>query len=267
MAASLTKTQSYAKPWEVQTSGTAPTVTLVENDYLWIRQTLETTDIDVSPTLSLMEIGSTEASQIFGGTSNVQGIGSIQTAGHKKSAQDSQLELVGSVQVAGHKKSVQDSQLELAGFVQVASRKTAGHDSLFAANSFLQAQRFKASSRGTLLSSQGILEVSGYKNTWTKPEIAGSGLVQTTGYHPVAGEHEVEIAVIGAIIAQGEKSSWLAASLSAQSQTLTAGFTTIQLGIPQNVQAVGISLSEIQLSWDEVLSADGYEYRFREKAL
>ena len=139
------------------------------------------------------------------GTSKVQGTGSIQTAGHKKSVQDSQLELVGSVQVARHKKSVQDSQLELVGFVQVASRKTASHESLFAANSFLQAQRFKASSRGTLLSSQGILEVSVHKNTWTKPEIAGSGLVQTTSYYSVAGEHEVEIAVIGAIGTTGTR--------------------------------------------------------------
>ena len=57
MAASLTKTQSYAVgEWEVQTSGTALTVTLVTDDYLWIRQTLSTTDPEVTPTLSLMEI-------------------------------------------------------------------------------------------------------------------------------------------------------------------------------------------------------------------
>ena len=57
MAASLTKTQSYAvSEWEVQTTATALTVTLVADDYLWIRQTLETTDPAVTPTLSLMEI-------------------------------------------------------------------------------------------------------------------------------------------------------------------------------------------------------------------
>ena len=57
MAASLTKTQSYAVgEWEVQTTATALTVTLVADDYLWIRQTLETTDPAVTPTLSLMEI-------------------------------------------------------------------------------------------------------------------------------------------------------------------------------------------------------------------
>jgi hypothetical protein len=62
MAASLTKTQSYvASEWEVQTTATALTVTLVEDDYLWIRQTLSTDDPEVTPTLSLMEIELTEA--------------------------------------------------------------------------------------------------------------------------------------------------------------------------------------------------------------
>ena len=61
MAASLTKTQSYAKPWEVQTTATALTVTLVADDYLWIRQTLSIDDPAVTPTLSLMEIELTEA--------------------------------------------------------------------------------------------------------------------------------------------------------------------------------------------------------------
>ena len=62
MAASLTKTQSYTPhEWEVQTTATALTVTLVADDYLWIRQTLETTDPAVTPTLSLMEIELTAA--------------------------------------------------------------------------------------------------------------------------------------------------------------------------------------------------------------
>ncbi len=57
MAASLTKTQSYtASEWETQTSGQALTPTLTGGDALWIRQTLETTDTSVTPTLSLMEI-------------------------------------------------------------------------------------------------------------------------------------------------------------------------------------------------------------------
>ena len=57
MAASLTKTQSYTPhEWEVQTTATALTVTLVADDYLWIRQTLSTDDPGVTPTLSLMEI-------------------------------------------------------------------------------------------------------------------------------------------------------------------------------------------------------------------
>ena len=56
MAASLTKTQSYTKPWEIQASGTALTVTLVTDDYLWIRQTLETTDPAVTPSLNLLEV-------------------------------------------------------------------------------------------------------------------------------------------------------------------------------------------------------------------
>jgi hypothetical protein len=57
MAASLTKTQSYvASQWETQTSGNALTVTLVEDDYLWIRQTLTTTDDSVTPTLTEMTV-------------------------------------------------------------------------------------------------------------------------------------------------------------------------------------------------------------------
>ena len=74
MAASLTKTQSYTKPWEVQTTGTALTVTLVTDDYLWIRQTLGTTDPAVTPTLSLMEIELTAAAldeKIFIGSTGV----------------------------------------------------------------------------------------------------------------------------------------------------------------------------------------------------
>ena len=72
MAASLTKTQSYAKPWEAQTTATALTVTLVADDYLWIRQTLGTTDPAVTPTLSLMEIELTEAISVATPT-NLQG--------------------------------------------------------------------------------------------------------------------------------------------------------------------------------------------------
>lgn len=55
MAASLTKTQAYvASQYETQTSGSALTVTLVEDDYLWIRQTLATTDTSVTPALTEM---------------------------------------------------------------------------------------------------------------------------------------------------------------------------------------------------------------------
>ena len=73
MAASLTKTQSYAaSEWEVQTTATALTVTLVTDDYLWIRQTLETTDVAVSPSLTLMEVKLLEgAGQDFTGVASV----------------------------------------------------------------------------------------------------------------------------------------------------------------------------------------------------
>ena len=70
----LTKTQSYAaSEWEVQTTATALTVTLVADDYLWIRQTLGTTDSEVTPTLSLMEIELTAAvdEKIFIGSTGV----------------------------------------------------------------------------------------------------------------------------------------------------------------------------------------------------
>jgi hypothetical protein len=64
MAASLTKTQAYvASQWEEQTSGSALTVTLIEDNYLWIKQTLETTDDSATPMLTEMILA--ESTQLF----------------------------------------------------------------------------------------------------------------------------------------------------------------------------------------------------------
>ena len=40
-----------------------------------------------------------------------------------------------------------------------------------------------------------------------------------------------------------------------------------ELGAPQNVQAAGVSTSEIEVTWHSVSGAEGYEYRYRIKAL
>jgi hypothetical protein len=83
MAASLTKTQSYvASQYEAQASGNALTVTLVADDYLWIKQTLATTDDTVTPTLTEMLLtaksksftmykGSTKIIKIFKGSTEI----------------------------------------------------------------------------------------------------------------------------------------------------------------------------------------------------
>jgi len=120
------------------------------------------------------------------------------------------------------------------------------------------------------IEAQEGIQTARVKDAQADVVIEGASSVDTEAFSSMPQEEfgEASISAIGATASAGDKSARSAVSISSQGQIMTTGIAALlDLGIPQNVQAVGISLSEIQLSWDEVLSTDGYEYRFREKVL
>ena len=120
------------------------------------------------------------------------------------------------------------------------------------------------------IEAQEGIQTARVKNVQADVVIEGASSVDTEAFSSMPQDEygTAEISAAGATASAGDKSARSAVSISSQGQIMTTGIAALlDLGIPQNVQAMGISLSEIQLSWDEVLSADGYEYRFREKVL
>ena len=225
------------------------------------------------------------------GTSSIAAVASITTTGGKPGeGKPVDITAVSQVETSGFKQTEAEIQVSAVSDIAALHLKGIEAGAAVSAVSQVQTERHKGqiyqvsiqgSAQQNMVGAKGFetaiqieaqegIQTVRVKDAQADVVIEGASFVDTEAFSSMPQDEygTAEISAAGATASAGDKSAQSTVSMSSQGQIMTTGIAALlDLGIPQNVQAVGISLSEIQLSWDEVLSADGYEYRFREKVL
>ena len=201
---------------------------------------------------------------------DLEATSSINTAGHKKIESEAAIAEASLIQSEHFKDCTQESHIESSAQVQAQASKAFLYETTISAASAVSMYGNKSQEHGIVIAATADIAAERYKQASAQAAISADSYIEAdyTSSIPQEGFGQASISAAGATASAGDKSARSAVSISSQGQIMTTGIAALlELGVPQNVQAMGISLSEIQLSWDEVLSTDGYEYRFREKVL
>ena len=194
----------------------------------------------------------------------------VSTSGSKKIGSEIYLSAASILGAEALKAVSAEADVSAAGSLQVEKYKGYAHEAVIGGTAQADASGFKRVESSIQAEAQALTQSSGYKKVEANVLISEASSIDISVSSSIPQDEygTAEISAAGATASAGDKSARSAVNISSQGQIMTTGIAALlDLGIPQNVQAMGISLSEIQLSWDEVLSTDGYEYRFREKVL
>jgi len=194
----------------------------------------------------------------------------VSTSGSKKIGSEIYLSAASILGAEALKAVSAEADVSAAGSLQVEKYKGYAHEAVIGETAQADASGFKRVESSIQAEAQALTQSSGYKKVESNVLISEASSIDISASSSMPQDEygTAEISAVGATASAGDKSAQSAVSISSQGQIMTTGIAALlDLGIPQNVQAMGISLSEIQLSWDEVLTADGYEYRYRRKAL